>query len=42
MSVKSKTIPESFKPTFEISPQLNLLIKQMGIQNMRDVVDPSI
>ena len=42
MSIKSETMPESYKTTFEISPQLNLLIKQMGIYNMRNVVDPSI
>jgi hypothetical protein len=42
MSGREETIPESFKTKFEISPQLDLLIKQMGIQNMRDVIEPSI
>lgn len=42
MSGEEDSIPESFKTKFEISPQLNLLIKQMGIKNMRDVIEPSI
>ena len=42
MSREEDSIPESFKTKFEISPQLNLLIKQMGIQDMRDVIDTSI
>lgn len=42
MSREEDSIPESFKTKFEISPQLNLLIKQMGIKNMRDVIEPSI
>jgi hypothetical protein len=42
MSRTIDSIPESFKTKFEISPQLNRLIKQMGIQNIRDAVEPSI
>jgi hypothetical protein len=42
MSRTIDSIPESYKTKFEISPQLNRLIRQMGIQNMRDVVEPSI
>ena len=42
MSREEDSIPESFKTKFEISPQLNLLIKQMGIKNMKDVIDPII
>ena len=42
MSTSGESIPESFKTKFEISPQLNLLIRQMGINNMRDVIEPGI
>lgn len=42
MSREEYSIPESFKTKFEISPQLNLLIKQMGIHDMKDVIEPSI
>lgn len=42
MSRTIDSIPESFKTKFEISPQLNRLIRQMGIQNIRDAVEPSI
>jgi len=34
--------PESYKPSFSISPQLETLISQMGIENMRDTIDPEI
>jgi len=34
--------PESYKPSFSISPQLETLIQQMGIENMRDTIDPEI
>jgi hypothetical protein len=34
--------PESYQPSFQISPQLDTLIHQMGVENMRDTVDPEI
>ena len=34
--------PESYLPSFQISPQLDTLIHQMGVENMRDTVDPEI
>jgi hypothetical protein len=34
--------PESYKTSFSISTQLETLIRQMGIDNMRDTIDPEI
>lgn len=34
--------PESYKTSFSISPQLETLIRQLGIENMRDTIDPEI
>jgi len=34
--------PESYQPSFQISPQLDTLIHQMGVENMRDTVDQEI
>jgi len=36
------TFPKSYETSFNISPQLETLIRQMGIENMRDTIDPEI
>jgi len=39
----SKThFPKSYETSFNISPQIQTLIQQMGIENMRDTIDPEI
>ena len=42
MSKAVVNYPESYKTTFQISRQLDTLIHQMGIENMRDTIDPEI
>jgi hypothetical protein len=34
--------PESYKPSFQISPQLIMLSKQLGLDSMRDTIEPDI
>lgn len=42
MSKTDVKYPESYKATFEISPQLVVLATQLGIDNMRETIDPDI
>jgi len=42
MSKPDIRYPESYKPTFDVSPQLVVLATQMGLDNMRETIDPDI